>query len=153
MYVYWAFELLLIAGFATLLPAGAAKKPFCETCSRWYGELESLGLPVGRLSEARGAIERRDGPALAACITSSDECGVLTLWGCWGCRRADVRFRLEQITDTRHRERARKTLHEEMLPHTEAGPLLMSLLPQNHPGRPDVSMSSGATTEAGHSPQ
>ncbi|GEM_PF-5392567 len=141
MCVYWAIELLLIAGFAALLPAGAAKHPYCESCNRWYEEIESLGLPVARLPEARTAIDRRDAPGLAACITSSDDCGVLSLWGCSACRHADIRVHLEQITDTKHREKARKTLHDEMLTRTEAEPILQSLLPPGHPQRPDAPTS------------
>jgi hypothetical protein len=42
-WVYWLAEMALAAGIAAYAGWQAAGRPFCEACSRWYGNPEHLG--------------------------------------------------------------------------------------------------------------
>jgi hypothetical protein len=43
VYIYWAIELLVIAGIAISQAWRAAGRPFCETCGTWYAGKNTIG--------------------------------------------------------------------------------------------------------------
>jgi hypothetical protein len=42
-WLYWVFEIVVMAGIAAYVASHAAQRPFCERHDRWYAEKRSLG--------------------------------------------------------------------------------------------------------------
>lgn len=60
-YIYWIIELIIIGGFAALGGKKAASRPFCETCSDWYGKEEHIGaVHLNQSQELLNSLHSKD---------------------------------------------------------------------------------------------
>jgi hypothetical protein len=123
MYVYWAVELVIIAGICGFLPLAAAREPFCERCSEWYEKSELAGIVDGRVDDARRALQNKDPAALAACVVRTNPGGALTLEQCPKCSESPVRVKLDSVTRDKKGKEERRTVFEDMWEPKDAAAL------------------------------
>jgi hypothetical protein len=102
-YIYWAVELLIVAGLAFLIGASAASEPFCQECNLWK-ESKKLGTfqaPPGQPPTAVAEVLTSGAVGRLAEFQPAPEGGnlLLTAAVCPHCRSAGyVDVKLEHIT-------------------------------------------------------
>ncbi len=109
-YVYWGFELLLIAGVAFAMMQGAAAEPFCAGCGSW--KISSVaGAFLGPASNLKESLEQGD---LTSIHSQAGEAGdnlVATVFQCPQCGpEAPIEVRFDKVTINAKGEASTKSL-------------------------------------------
>jgi hypothetical protein len=121
-YIYWAVELLLIAGVAYFVMNDAAAKPFCSACESWKAE-RHLGTFAGSPPATRPALEEGNLTGLVEMAGAGDPI-TATLFECPQCAaQAPVDVRLEHIIVNKKGETSKKKLCQVTLPGEALVPL------------------------------
>lgn len=73
VWAYWAVELLVIIGFAAILPAKAAGEPFDEDDNVWYGKPTLIGITTGKArKQVTQALENGDFQGAGRMLTTQN---------------------------------------------------------------------------------
>jgi hypothetical protein len=109
-YLYWVFEVLIVAGVALTIMKSAAKQPFCAICDTWKTEQEYPGVG-GSPGEIAAALARGDFVAVQQQLAAEGESSVVNLWVCPNCEEdAPFEVEIKEIKTNTKGEAARKSL-------------------------------------------
>ncbi len=132
-YIYWASEVVIVAGFAFYIGMLGAKQPYCNLCSNWKTRKE-LGIIRGPSEDARSAIEQGNLDLLSAIGRSASAGGLVvraaTCPKCGADSSVDVELR--QVTKTK------KGDHTKILCHVTYPGSAISVLEQIFASKPPL---------------
>jgi hypothetical protein len=123
MYIYWAIELLVIGGFALLLPWAAAREVYCEDCQEWYRKAPLATLDQGKVPSAVEALAQRDMAAFGACVGPGGG-GYVILQKCPSCQAAPLNVIVEASVRDQKGKETRKSVYQDLFSRDEANLLI-----------------------------
>lgn len=109
-YIYWGFELLLIAGVAFSMMRGAAAEPFCAGCGSWKTS-SVAGAFLGPASNLKESLEQGDLTGIHSQAGVAGDNVVATVFQCPQCGPdAPIEVRFDKVTINAKGEASTKPL-------------------------------------------
>jgi len=114
-YMYWLFEVILVAGLAFGMTRGTANEPYCSECNTW-----KMPRQFGPFADARNVADNvRQGTLMKFSPMSEDAqaSGVVTLFTCPRCgNQSSIDVRVEKLTVNRKGQVKKKKLTQMTYP-------------------------------------